>query len=132
MTKGKKKVESLTKDQVKELIKEKYGSYSNFARIIKMDRYKLQRTFLEKKSVTQSEVDDMHELVLKTPMRKLNELTEEMRVEMRNRIDALGGVEAVAKKFKIPSNTIWQILSGTEYQTVTARVSLLRSKLSLK
>lgn len=110
------------RDVLKKRIKSKFGSYSEFARLAKIDRYEFQRDFLTVKNLNPKYAKRIASLIVKVKPEGRG-VSEETRDYLRARIVAeFGGVKqfcATHKEFVEVS--VFQILDGTR-KTITPKV----------
>ena len=120
----------MTRDEVKEKIKEKFGTYSRFCKYAKIDRYEFQKDFLTARRVDQDTIDGVW-LLFST----IDFPTKEFRMTILKIEDALtkaGGAYQFCKKNKnFNTNTIFYILSG-KYQEITPGIKKLMKALKVK
>ena len=110
------------RDSVKKQIKKKFGSYSQFARLAKLNRYEFQRDFLTVKKPDVKYCKEVAKLCAKT-----NPTGRGVSEETRDHIRALivaehGGIQQFCKKHKqFVEVSVFQILDGTR-KTITPKV----------
>lgn len=118
--------------QVKAKIKEKFGSYSNFARATGIDRTTLQNDFLLKKSPSKDKVKEIEELCESTKDFSLGRLlTQEELAELRESLKAAGGVQAFCTANpEFAPKTVYRISWGDK--VITKSVHRLFEVLKIK
>jgi HD-GYP domain-containing protein (c-di-GMP phosphodiesterase class II) len=120
----------MTTKKLKKVIKERFGSMTKFAALIKVDRYELQKFFAAAdKNYTKERkqrVLELHALALNTPVENTDtELTEEIRTALEARIEELGGVSKFCEDHpEFSKVSVWHILNGTR-KTVNPTVKKL-------
>jgi hypothetical protein len=104
----------MKRDTLKKKIKEKFGTHSNFARITGLDRYELQRDFLEKEGAVNPQLmlrlEELYHSAEPAPSRPV--FTPEQITEIREAINEVGGVAVFSEANEYSKDTIFQILSG--------------------
>jgi len=102
----------MTVQQVKKRMKDKFGQYSVFARLAGLDRYELQRDFLEAHRVDKSVIKAMAELVEKTGAPK-DEISPEKIEELRKALVNAGGVVKFCRENTgFAEQSVFKILAG--------------------
>lgn len=108
--------------KLKAKIKKKFGTYSNFTRAAGMDRYELQRDFLQKKEVPDQKYEDIEFAFNKFDhVHKYPKLDKKTRDWMKWVIDIEGGVIAFCEANDFNKNTVFQYLSGY-YEHITPNI----------
>lgn len=112
-------------EQLKKQIKKKFGKYSNFTRIVGMDRYEFQRDFLCKTQVPDQLFNDIEFALQKfenSPKRPV--LDSKTRSWIKKSIDELGGVITFCEDEGFNRNTVFQYISGY-YKVITPNMEKL-------
>ena len=112
--------------ELKDKIKKEFGSYSNFARAAKLDRYEMQRDFLSKKKVDPKLYHKIQSLAGRLkPKGARPKLTPSKIKALRVALNQAGGVLEFTKAFpEFKKETVYQILIG-RYPTITGTVQRL-------
>lgn len=106
----------MTRDALKKKIKKKFGSYSNFARSAGLDRYELQRDFLEAKNPKPEVVARIGEIFDNTHVQmRYHVFTYKKRKLLRAAINASGGVSAFCAESGFNPVTVWQVLRDVDF-----------------
>lgn len=121
----------------KKYIKNKFGSMSKFALLVKIDRYEIQKLIAAQEKNPNNErekqLSEWYQLARKTANKPAgNELTEELRVRLKLTIDALGGVgKFVEDNPEFNATSLFHILNGTR-KTINAKVKWLLKILNIE
>lgn len=123
-------------EQLKKRIKRKFGSISTFAKLIKTDRYELQKFFAaaEKKLTDErkTRAKQLTDLVKSTKRTATSdELTPEIRQAIKDAIEKqFGNVPAFCEQKGFNSFSVWQIINGNR-KLVTPMVNKMLKILNL-
>lgn len=117
---------------LKKKIKKKFGTYSKFTSLVKLDRYAFQRDFLVKESVEDWFFDNINALctTLKDQSTK-QALTKAKIASLKRALNEAGGVIAFCRENEgFSEHTLFQIIGG-KYKTETKTVRKLLTTLNL-
>lgn len=123
----------MTRKKLMELIKEKFGTYSNFCDVAKLDRYKLQKTFFGNVNCPQGDIDELEKIVNKTENEPLIEFQKAVK-KIKRALKKYGGAYKFSKDYPddFNENTIHQIImDNTRYKRMTPVVESLMEKLGI-
>lgn len=117
----------MTVDSVKKKIKRKFGTYSDFCRVAKLDRYMFQKDFLTKKKVESKYLTEIARIVERLEPEQLKPVFTRAKLKLLKRaIMASGGVIAFCQENGYSQDTVFKVLAyGENYRTVTPVVKKL-------
>lgn len=123
----------MTKEKLKKEIKKKFGTYSRFARLAKIDYYTLKREFLDAHKVERQDL-----VVIEAAMNSTNapdQFTAEFRESLQKALNQSGGIlKFCMANAQFTASTVFQILSGEveSYKRITPTIKQLLDHFNIK
>lgn len=127
----------MTIEQLKSEIKSKFRTLSRFCKIAEIDRVEIQKFFQSARykmtDEKQERINELYQLVKNYPGVSYTEgeITAEMRLKMRNRIEKRGGMRKfIEDNPEFNLHSVYQIISGNR-KKISKTVKKLITKLEL-
>lgn len=124
----------MTQDSVKRKIKKKFGTYSRYAMIGEMDRYELQREFLEAKNPSKAIIEKHSKLCDQLHVEEDPRLIHPDQLKTFNKkIKEFGGVRAFVNKYskEFSVMSVRQVMNGDRLMK-TKKVNRMFDLLGIK
>lgn len=104
----------MTKDALKEKIKKKFGTISNFSRVAGLDRYRLQIVFNKNTKPTKEELEAIHQACKDNKAKETGDLIDPGKLEqLKARMTEYGGVYKFCKDYpNYQYDPIYKLISG--------------------